>query len=66
MNEDRTARFLPISAYLESPSAPEPPLAGDARVDVAGKVTARGLLALLGAFDRVTDAQIRAASREAR
>jgi glycine/D-amino acid oxidase-like deaminating enzyme len=35
MNEDRPAPFLPISAYLESPPDHEPPLAGDARADVA-------------------------------
>jgi hypothetical protein len=35
MDEDRSAPFLPISAYLESPPDREPPLAGDARADVA-------------------------------
>jgi glycine/D-amino acid oxidase-like deaminating enzyme len=35
MHEDRSAPFLPISAYLESPPDREPPLAGDARADVA-------------------------------
>ena len=35
MNEDRSAPFLPISAYLESSPDLEPPLAGEARADVA-------------------------------
>jgi glycine/D-amino acid oxidase-like deaminating enzyme len=35
MNADLVAPFLPISAYVESPPDREPPLAGDARADVA-------------------------------
>jgi len=35
MNEDRSAPFLPLGAYLETPPDREPPLAGDARADVA-------------------------------
>jgi glycine/D-amino acid oxidase-like deaminating enzyme len=35
MNDDLAAPFLPISGYLESLPEREPPLAGDARADVA-------------------------------
>jgi glycine/D-amino acid oxidase-like deaminating enzyme len=35
MTVDPSAPFLPISSYLESPPDREPPLAGDARADVA-------------------------------
>jgi glycine/D-amino acid oxidase-like deaminating enzyme len=33
--DDRSAPFVPISAYLESPPDREPPLIGDSRADVA-------------------------------
>ena len=33
--EDLSAPFLPTSGYLDAPPDPEPPLAGDARADVA-------------------------------
>ena len=35
MTDDLSAPFLPISTYLDSPPAREPPLAGDVRADVA-------------------------------
>src|SRR5574338_1102029 len=35
MNADRSAPFLPVSVYLPAPPDREPPLAGDARADVA-------------------------------
>lgn len=48
MNSDLSAPFLPISAYLESPPDREPPLAGDARADVA--VVGGGLTGLSAAL----------------